>query len=164
MKKWFMVALLFTSFTLPAVHEASAQVDTYMYIDGVPGEATAKGYENWIVLNSFGHTLTPGRRGAHCEGVALKPLDKASPALWSAVASGTVYPEVKVAIVKTGESAFEFFEARLMNASLSSIKFGGDGTPQEVVVLVPQSLVITYTPETPKGSGTPTTNTVYCGR
>jgi type VI secretion system Hcp family effector len=162
-------ALLLASFTLLSASAVQAQgaVETVMCIQGVEGESALKGYENCIVLNSFAQSLTPGRRGARCEGMAMKLLDKASPLLWAAVATGTVYPEVKIVILRANDSSSltPFFEAKLLNASVASMTVGGEGQPQETVTLIPQAVSASYTPQAASGgSGTPVTTTVYCSR
>lgn len=163
MKKLAVLVALIALVVLAGAREAAAQTSTFMYIAGVPGESVEARYPNWIVLNSFGLNLKPGRRATICEAVAAKFLDRSTPALWAAVGAGILYPEVKVAMVK-GPNRFQYLEVKLINALVSSVTLGTVDPIDETVVIAPQSVIVTYTNQNNDGTPSNTTSTVTCGR
>lgn len=163
MKRLALLVALTGLVVLASSREASAQTSPagFMYISGVPGDSVLVRYPNWIALNSFGLNLKPGRRGTICEAIPVKFPDRSTPALWAAVGAGILYPEVKVAMVR---QTFQYLEVKLINALVSSVTLGTVAPIDETVVILPQSVIVTYTGQNNDGSSFNTTSTVTCGR
>jgi type VI secretion system secreted protein Hcp len=121
----------------------------FMHFDGIEGNATAKGYEKWIEVNSFqfgaGRGIsTPTGGAANREASAAsvsevtvtKAMDKASPKLFEASLIGDKGKTVKIAMVRTGKELKELcaykFESTLVSGY--SVSSGGD-SPSESLSL-----------------------------
>lgn len=63
-----------------------------------------------------------------------------------------------------GPTRFQFAEVILINALVSSVTLGTVDPIDETVVIVPQSLIVTYTKQNNDGTSGNTTSTVTCGR
>lgn len=114
----------------------------------ISGEATDPGHENWLEVSSFsaaGNAPLPGST------VTLRRLiDKASPVLLKACATGQVFPEIQlhIAQVVEGESKL-FWELTLKDVRISSCRNGGaDGSagapPREELEIVHAGVRMTY--------------------
>ena len=66
---WWHVLLVVISISVPGTAPAA----NYLKLDGIDGESTAKGHENWIELNSFSFGVTTTTGSASGGGVN-KPL------------------------------------------------------------------------------------------
>ncbi len=121
----------------------------YMQISGIPGNATAKGYENWIQLSSLHHFAT---RSVHNEvGAAknrgigvprlgeieiVKNLDAATPLLFQRFCAGSSISTVKIDLVSTDEQLQPYLEYTLSNVIISSItNHATGGAPYSVITL-----------------------------
>lgn len=144
---------------------AEAQVNTYLLVVGVPGESTDALHAGWIDLQRFSQTLEPSKKDiGSCQSYAVKRLDAASPALWSAAASGTVFLEMQVDIVRAGGEQQKFFEQKMTNVRVGRVTFAEiDGLPSETVLLLPQTVTIRYATVKADGSlGPAIVSTVNC--
>jgi type VI secretion system secreted protein Hcp len=105
---------------------------TYMQIDGIQGDVTAKGHENWIAINDFNfgvkRTLStdPGRiadrestRPSISEVTLIKKMDKSSPLLFSESCVGKAKPTVKIHCCQTDNSLNPYAEITLNNVIVS---------------------------------------------
>ncbi len=110
----------------------------YMKIDGVDGDVTAKGYERWIELHSFGWGLTnlmgggspgAGVGKAHFQDLSVtRSAGKGSPLLFLDCASGKLLPAVQfVMTVVDHDQTRPFYKVELENVLISSFLNGGDG-------------------------------------
>jgi type VI protein secretion system component Hcp len=127
---------------------ASAQTSTFLLVPGVAGESTNVHHKGWIDVVNFGQPLESRRKGTLCDAFVVKQLDIASPALWSAVASGVLFPEMRVEMEQAGVRVLDH---RLLNVRVLRGAFAGDPLQQasETFELRPQSLTITYTQRDP---------------
>jgi type VI secretion system secreted protein Hcp len=85
---------------------ASAAVTGYLRIEGFQGGATTAGYEGWMEVAGFEFGVTNSEAamvGARTAGrpdfgplTVVKPIDKATPLLAQACASGRHYPEAEL--------------------------------------------------------------------
>jgi type VI secretion system secreted protein Hcp len=138
--------------------------DTYLKLEGVAGEATRKGFEGWIALESFQlgaanpATIGSATGGAGAGKVSLSPIsfikktDKASPILFQNCCSGKHSPTATLALNKAGgDSAVQYLKYELKEVFIESISWsgstGGDDTPTEAVSLAYGSINVTYTPQ-----------------
>jgi type VI secretion system secreted protein Hcp len=123
--------------------QAPAHADIYMQIAEIPGDATARGHEDWIELNSVSDSIvlpvsdaaagsTRTRSVPQLSDVnASKLLDRTSPKLREALARGTIYPTVTIDITSVCEGEeVVLFQYELENVLVTSISFnassGGD--------------------------------------
>lgn len=122
----------------------SAQVEYFLKIDGITGESTDKSHPGWIEIGSFSWgvsntlTITSSTSGAGAGKVSLsglkvtKPIDKATPSLLRACASGKHidYAELDV-VVASGdlklESPQSLLTLKLDDVALVNVTEGGAG-------------------------------------
>ena len=111
---------------------------TFLKLDGIKGESTDHKHKGDIELSSF----SIGAGGAqHASGggggagkvsfnsfTITKKLDKASPALFKAAATGVHFKEATIVFRKAGKGQHEFLEYKLNQVLISSIQ---DGTSQK---------------------------------
>jgi type VI protein secretion system component Hcp len=156
------VCLLGAAVLTPAAHAQSAlpssplgssTLDTYMHIDGIPGESLVVGHENDIALTSYSQSF--GTKNCS-RVVAFKSIDRASPALISYAASNTLLPRVVISIGKSGAGRprfADFFTATLQSVLIERVEVGDEsGVFSERVVLKPTSIRIEYRAQAADGS------------
>jgi len=137
----------------PAAHAQSA-LDTFMHIEGIPGESAVIGHENDIALTSYSQTF--GTKNCS-RVVAVKSIDRASPALISNAAANTLLPSVIISISKAmARGAGDFFRATLQSVLIERVEVSDAmGTLVERVVLKPTAIRIEYRAQAPDGSMLP---------
>ena len=150
--------------------------DTYVDIEGIPGEATAKGFEKKIAVNAFSWgasapvTIGPGTSGISASRVSIssfnimKQTDIASPKLFKAVCTGEHIPTVTVSLRKqTGTGGHDVFLIyKFEEVMIESVRWsgstGGDDTPTESVSLAFGKVTVEYKAQGKDGklvAGTP---------
>lgn len=122
----------------------------YMEYQGITGDATASGHEQWITLSScqFGvgrgiHTpvgSAENREASNCtvsEVVISKPMDSASGPLWQELVKNTTGKDVKIDWTSTSAGAENIYMfCKLTNTLVASMSFSSGGDrPQESVSL-----------------------------
>lgn len=136
-----------------------AEAAAYIKFDGVDGEATDKEHKDWINLLSFQQTIsressatsgsTRARSSAVFEDIVLtKQLDKSTPKLQEAIATGKVYPSVEFELAADyGGSRATYLKYELKNVMVTSysISGGADGVPTEQFSLNFEEIKVTYT-------------------
>jgi type VI secretion system secreted protein Hcp len=120
--------------------------DAFLKIDGIPGESSDEKHKDWIEVSNFSWGVSQAASatasssgGATSERATFqdlsvsKTLDKASPKLAIACASGTHIKEVIVELCRAaGEDKLKYMEYKLSNCIISSITtHGGGGEPHE---------------------------------
>ena len=147
---------------------AVSSADYYLKIDGIDGESMAKGHEKQIEIESFSwgvsNTADSTKAGAGRVGKPkfqdmsiAKMLDKASPLLMQAVASGKAIKTVTLYGVTTGEASGQtFMTITLSDVLVSSFSesgaSGGGGAPQDSLSLNFTKITFDYKPQNPNGS------------
>ena len=119
--------------------------DLFLKIDGLPGECTDDKHKDWIQLLSFstdithpstagtgGAAATPARADFHDFSI-VKYLDKTSPKLALASASGFRVSEIKLELCRAGGDKFKFMEYKMNNCVITSWKNGGNARAVDVV-------------------------------
>jgi type VI secretion system secreted protein Hcp len=140
-----------------------AALDTFMKIDGIPGDSVVIGHVDEIVLSSYSQAF--GTK--NCSRViAEKFLDRASPPLVAAAVANQIVPTVVITLRKAGEAPQDFYKAILTSVLIERIDIDvsedGDSL-DERVVLKPRSIRIEYRPQRPDGSlGQPIVSDVTC--
>lgn len=105
----------------------------YMQIQGIDGNVTTQGYQNWIELESFNFSVQrklntqPGRisnregsKPSVSEVDVSKRLDKSSSLLFGEATVGTAKPTVNIHFVTTSSSPQPYLEYTLSNVIVSA--------------------------------------------
>jgi type VI secretion system secreted protein Hcp len=142
--------------------------DAFMKISSVPGESTDDQHKDWIELLSFSWgvhqpksvvssagSLAAERADFHDFSIT-KVVDKASPKLATACASGEHFNEVKVEICRAGGDKQKYMEYKLTDVIITSFRpaghKAGETLPVEEVTLSYGKVELNYT-ETDKATG-----------
>lgn len=121
--------------------EASAKgtVDSFLKIDGIPGDATADGHKDEIELlgwnfggsNAGGFGISgPGGGGGKVQMndfVFTMHADKSAPKLFEAMSTGKHIPKATLSVRKAGGSAVDFLKWDMDNILISSFHTVGNG-------------------------------------
>lgn len=153
------VAALALSMACAALPARAQPVDTFLRIDGLPGESTSASHPNEIVLTGWSQTF--GTRNCS-RAVAVKRVDRASPGLIARAAANTLIPQVIVSMTRAGGGGRpqDFFRATLDLVSIERVEIAEQADELvERVVLAPRSIRLEYRPQGPDGSLGPTVST-----
>jgi type VI secretion system secreted protein Hcp len=143
--------------------------DAFLKIEGVPGEATRKGFEKQMEIQSFSwgasnpSTIGGGQGGGGGGRVSvssfnvMKKTDASSPILFQACCKGDHFPTAVVTLNKAaGATALDFIKYEFDEVYVDSVQWsgssGGDDTPSESVSFSFGKVSITYTPQNKDGS------------
>jgi len=110
-------------------------MDAYLKIDGIPGEAKQKGWEDWIQLEGWSwgsSTAGQAERGGGLIGGKVqmqdfhftKSTDKATPKLFESCCAGRVYNEIKLQVVRMPENQV-VIDVKMSNCIVSTFQTGG---------------------------------------
>lgn len=140
---------------------AHAQINSWMFIPGIPGDATQQEHVGWIALTSYSQTFATK---ACSRVVVLKLIDRSSPALITTAAGNVLLPQVRIAVSKPGPADLDFYKATLTNVLIERVDVSGEtGILTEQVVLRPQHINISYIPVGLDGKpGQPIVSTMDC--
>ena len=135
--------------------------DTFIELEGIEGESTAKGMEKKIEIYSFSWgasnptTVGAGKTGISAGRVSslnvMKKTDKASARLFLKCCQGQTVPKATVTMRKAGGEAGQkpFLVYKFTDVMVESIQWsgssGGDDTPTESVSLAFAKVEIEYT-------------------
>ena len=122
-----------------------AQVDIFLKIEGLPGESTDDKHKGELDLESFSWGATQAGTGGHGGGSGqgkvqphdftfTKRLDKSSPVLYMACATGTHYKEVTLSVRKAGGGQQEYFKVKMNDVMVSSYNVSGAESGAGVVM------------------------------
>lgn len=150
-----------------AVPAASASVDYFLKIDGIPGESVDKAHANEIDVLSYSlgaaRDATAKNKPACPRDIAfVKYLDRASPLLFANAVSGMAIPSATLTARKAGEGQRDFLIITLKDVIVTSVQNAGStDAPVEQVSLGYGSLTLQYKPQKPDGSlGDPVVSTL----
>ena len=136
--------------------------DTFLDLDGIPGESTAKGMEKKIEIYSFSWgasnptSVGPGKTGISAGRVSvssfnlMKKTDDSSATLFLKCCQGATIPKATVTMRKAGGDAGQkpFLVYKFTEVMVESIQWsgssGGDDTPTESVSLAFAKVEIEY--------------------
>lgn len=143
-----------------------AAVDFFLKIDGIPGEATDSKHSNEVDLISWSWGET--NAGSHGSGggggagkVAMQDfsftmrVNKASPKLFLACASGQHIASALLTCRKAGKQQQEYLKISFTNLLVSSYQTGGsegDVVPVDQIAFNFAKIELTYSPQKPDGS------------
>lgn len=136
---------------------------TYMKIDGIDGDVTAKGHERWIDISEFNFSVKrtlstePGRiadregtRPAISEVMITKKMDRSSPLLFSESCVGKAKPQIKIDVCQTNDSLSPYTQLTLNNAIISGYALEKDPIntkyPNETIHISFDKIELRYTP------------------
>lgn len=129
----------------------NAEAAIFMRLDGVPGGSLDADHEGWIEVERIQHSLAPplvGIEGPAANGLMAitKSLDKSSPKLAQATASGTTFPVMEVEFTRTEGGSQVFFHIRLQNVFVYFFRAEGrtDEVSSEIVAFFFEGLEWTY--------------------
>jgi type VI protein secretion system component Hcp len=164
MNRTFVACLLAIGFAVVDADTAWAQVDTFMLVPGITGGSVNEQHKGWIDVMSITQTLEPnGKRGSSCALHVTKSLDIAGPLLWAAAVTGQAFPEVRVEVLKPGESPFLLYEIKLGNARVSTISTNVAFAFAENLALVADTATLTvFTQKADGTQGPSVTSTISC--
>jgi type VI secretion system secreted protein Hcp len=150
--------------------------DAFIKIDGIPGEATDDKHKDWIELSSFswgvsqpvamaGGGLSAGKANFQDFSI-MKKLDKSSPILFQACATGKHVKSLTVSFCRaTGDKkeylAYKFADVMLTNYQASGAPAGGEGLPMESLGFTYTKVELNYTPIDAKGTAGSPVSTAY---
>jgi type VI secretion system secreted protein Hcp len=143
--------------------------DAFLKISTVPGESTDDKHKDWIELLSYSHGVNQPKSVVSSAGsmssqradfhdfTITKVVDKASPKLMAACASGEHFSEVNVEICRAGGDKQKYMEYKLTDVITTSFRPGGQSSdsetlPTEVVAFSYGKIEMTYT-QTDKATG-----------
>lgn len=169
-KRCLMAA--FAAFALCGAGVATAAVDMFLKMDGIPGESADDRHRGEIDILSFSWDIAPrtgdltGRTARVCahDISFVKNIDKASPLLISGAVLGSIIPKATLTLRKAGEGAQEFFVLELTTVVVSSVSHNVSGRSSSLIeqfTLNFASAKVSYRPQKPDGSlDTPIVSTV----
>ncbi|HEY3348692.1 MAG TPA: type VI secretion system tube protein Hcp [Thermoanaerobaculia bacterium] len=159
--KRILAALLVTAGLVLAT-PAPAAFDSYLKIDGVPGESKDAAHRDWIEVDSYQFEAVRHAAGAAGSARAgkvsfsdltfTKLQDKSSPKLFQAAATGKHFPTVVLHVRKSSpdKTGQPFLVVTMHEVLVSSARAsGGGGLPTETVTLNFGKVEYQYAPQHP---------------
>jgi type VI secretion system secreted protein Hcp len=134
--------------------------DSFLKIDGIPGESSDDKYKDWIEVLSYNWKVRqPASYTASSAGGAtteranfsdfkvVKRIDKATPKLALVCADGTHIKEINIDLCRASGDKIKYMEYKLSNCIVSSISTGGSsgGEPSETLTFNYGKIEWTYT-------------------
>ena len=144
-----------------------AQVDYFLKIDGLPGESTDEKHKGELDIESFSWGETNSGSAGHGAGagtgkvqphdfVFTKRIDKSSPVLMIACATGQHFKDVVLTVRKAGAGQQEYFKVKMSDVLVSAYQTsgseGGGGIINESVSLNFAKLEMVYKEQKADGS------------
>jgi type VI secretion system secreted protein Hcp len=165
------ILILVSTLTLLLPGLSLAAFDSFLKIEGIPGESTNEKHADEIVVTSFSTGfMQPQSAAGHATGGGggktvlrdlsiTKLLDRATPLLMLKCAQGTRLPTAVLTVLSPGERSFEDYKITMNDVVISSVSTVGSSTgdrPTETVTLNFKKIEWEYTPQKADGSpGTP---------
>lgn len=145
--------------------------DSFLKIDGLPGESTDDKHKDWIEVLSFSWGVSQPVSGSASSGgrsaeranfqdfSIVKTLDKSSPKLALFCANGTHVKDITLTLSRASGDKQKYMEYKLSDAMVSSVRpggssLGGEALPLEEVSFHYGKIELTYT-ETDHKTGKP---------
>lgn len=140
-------------------------VDFFLKIDGIPGESTDQKHKNEIDLTSW--TWAEANSGSHGAGggggagkVQMQDfsftmnVNKASPKLFLACATGQHIKEATLVCRKAGKDQQEYLKIKFSDLLVSSYQIGASGSdvPAETISFNFGKIEKSYAPQKPDGT------------
>ena len=119
--------------------------DAFLKIEGVPGESSDDKHKEWVEVLSFhcgvsqpesasasSHGSLSAERAYFDDMTIVKAIDKASPKLAAACASGEHFTTVTLEICRAGGDKQPYMEYKLTDAMVTSFRPGGTGSGEQI--------------------------------
>jgi type VI secretion system secreted protein Hcp len=155
------LTLILATLFLMAVWPCRA-FDTYLHIDGIPGESLVTGHTNDTAISSFSFGMSHEGSGKPEFSLAIqKTVSPMSPTLAFNCASGITNASATISCFKTGGTSGDpaFYSITVTNVQITSVSVSGstgDATPSESISLQFTGIQWTYVPQNNSGGyGTP---------
>ena len=140
--------------------------DLFLKIDGIPGESLDNKHKDEIELVAFGWGVSSQVAEGHAGGGAgagrahfqdfhfTTRVNKASPQLFLAVASGKHVKEASLSVRRAGKQQLEYLKIKFSDVLVTSFQEGGaDGSvPEETIGFAFSRIQLEYSPQGPRGS------------
>ncbi len=152
-----LVAVLIVVSTLGSAANVFAQ-RTFLDIPGIDGDSVVEGYEKQIDVLSIRQTgAATAKKSIACDLSVVKRIDIAGPALWFAAASGQVFSDMTLTVLReAADVALKLYEIRLTNVRITGVQAtAGAVDTSETVTLLPQGVTLTYFTQAPTGGSGP---------
>jgi type VI secretion system secreted protein Hcp len=132
------------------------QYNTFLRMNGIPGESTAAGHVGDNDATGFTLSVTnPGVPTATFADVSVtKYVDKATPTMLVDVAGNITISTVTLFVQSTSPSNLDIYKVILTNARITGVTDAGlaNGRPTETVTFTYQKIEIDYTHRNTDGS------------
>ncbi|HEY0303137.1 MAG TPA: type VI secretion system tube protein Hcp [Rhizomicrobium sp.] len=152
-----------------------AEVDAFLKLDGIKGEAADAKHSGEIAVLKWDWSLTNTGSAHYGQGMGagkvqigdihiLKRVDTSSPILVKACTTGQHIASGKLTVRKSGGTALEYFKVDLTGILVSSVRPWSDpNNPvlMEDIALNFATFKLTYTPQDEKGAGGATVDFGY---
>jgi len=165
MSKFWLIPLVFTILIASSAGSAFAATDYFLKIEGVDGESTDASHKGQIEISSFswgvsnsGSMAAGGGGGAGKASFSdlhfTKTVDKSSPKLMEAVATGEHLRSVDLVVRKAGGEQLEYYKVTLQDVLISGYSTTGTSgeAPSESISLNFSKIVFEYTPQNADGT------------
>jgi type VI secretion system secreted protein Hcp len=145
-----LVAILILAVTGWGTQSAWGAYDVFLKIEGIPGESVDHAHAGWVELHRVGSGIgrTASQAAPALESLHVtKPIDKSSPLLFRACASGEVIPRAILEMVQGQPERRRYYRIVLENVLIASVEttaVAGE-TPTEQVSLNFTRITWTYT-------------------
>lgn len=145
----------------------SQVLDSFLYLDGIQGEATDADHKDeievlsWSWQMSSSSTMHVGGGGGVGEVIIrpviiFKRIDKASPLISLSLLKGSIIPEAILTIRKAGDQPLNYARITMKPVWITHLSIDGEGTTvYEKVALAFGSICYQYTPQNADGSLAP---------
>ena len=175
-KRPLLAGALATAAAATVATPAPALADTFLRLGDIQGESTDAKHKNEIDVLSFTQswinttTIGPGGTGSgkvQCGAITLmKNIDKSSPRLLSAVATGQVIPEGRLTFRTEGAQVVEYYTITLAEVVVNELTQTDMADPARIVeklVLNARNFKYDYRPQNAKGGlGAPVSFSFDC--
>jgi type VI secretion system secreted protein Hcp len=166
MRRLLMISALVAG--LLAIDASAAyaqQYQTFMFVPGIPGSSVDETHRDWIEVLSMSQGVSSTKKSVACSDVSImKVLDQAGPALWAAAAVRQLFPEVRIEVVRGGESPGVVYAIRLTSVKVTSTQTSGSSElPMESVSFSYDSITLQFNSQDARGAIIPgTPQTIAC--
>jgi len=96
--------------------------NTYLHLEGIPGECAEEAHRGWLTVDSFSHSVSNPAQG---NGAFLRDLsvaryvDRATPLIARATAEGRLFREARLELCRSDGTRARFMEIRLGKVRLT---------------------------------------------
>lgn len=150
----FLFIFLFSIISISSSQNAYAAVDMFIKIKDIPGESKDKSHSNEIDILSIlwsnavqsSRTGAPGKASPSDLLSVTKSIDKATPKLFEALATGKHIDEATLVVRKAGSTPVEYLKYTLQDVMVTSYSTSGsDDIPTESISFNYGRIEVQYT-------------------